>query len=74
MKLQKLAMKKAMSDEWDLLDSMYIRSFFEAEWAVASGGPASTGGALGGKLTPAPALLVLYGAFMCAQLVALLLV
>ena len=30
-----IAMEKAMSEEWDLLDTMYIRNFLEAERAVA---------------------------------------
>ena len=34
-----IAMEKAMLEEWDLLDSLYIRNFLEAEWAVASGVP-----------------------------------
>ena len=34
-----IAMEKTMSEEWELLDSMYIRNFLEAERAVASGVP-----------------------------------
>ena len=34
-----IAMEKTMSEEWELLDSMYIRNFLEAERAVAPGVP-----------------------------------
>jgi hypothetical protein len=32
---ENIAMEKAMSEEWDLLNSMYVRNFLQTEQAVA---------------------------------------
>jgi hypothetical protein len=55
-----------MSEEWDLLDSMHIRNFSEAERAVASGVPQAPA-ARSEVLTPASCADMCLTGLACAH-------